>query len=244
MKKTIYILTVIALIFAFSSCKKGAEDPSISLLSRKARLTGKWEMTSGQWQTINYTDKKGGSLFSLGKKDANSYDTYIYDNNKLTIYSVIGDEKDTVIYDPFEFIMRFNRDHTFRILIYSKQVNNDYKDTYIEENWEIIKGNWFFLSKAGEYKNKERVYLEFRQDSTKVKYTYQNGDSDISIDVWNYSGTSMNYEYTMFFNYYYILDFLKLANKELKININYSIKDDNGKLEYSEQGTITFNKKK
>lgn len=53
MKKLIVI--ALAAIFAipmFNACKKGENDPTLSLKSRKARLTGEWELKSG---SITYT---------------------------------------------------------------------------------------------------------------------------------------------------------------------------------------------
>ena len=48
MKIKSYLLFIIILSgLFFSNCKKGPEDPTISLLTRKARLAGKWMMQSG-----------------------------------------------------------------------------------------------------------------------------------------------------------------------------------------------------
>lgn len=47
--KRVLALLLVALIAipAFQSCKKGENDPAISLKSRKARLVGEWELTEG-----------------------------------------------------------------------------------------------------------------------------------------------------------------------------------------------------
>ncbi len=46
-----FILIVIIMGFALPSCKKGENDPFLSLRSRKARITGEWKLSSG---TTNY----------------------------------------------------------------------------------------------------------------------------------------------------------------------------------------------
>ena len=46
MKKIIF-LNILALILIFTSCKKGENDPFITLRSREARLTGEWSIKSG-----------------------------------------------------------------------------------------------------------------------------------------------------------------------------------------------------
>jgi hypothetical protein len=48
MKRLILVLLVaIMAIPAFQSCKKGENDPTISLRSRKARLVGEWKLSEG-----------------------------------------------------------------------------------------------------------------------------------------------------------------------------------------------------
>lgn len=47
----IALLLVLAAAFVLPACKKGENDPFLSLLSRKARVVGEWELKSG---TITY----------------------------------------------------------------------------------------------------------------------------------------------------------------------------------------------
>ena len=48
MKKNLIVFLCFILIIPFiNSCKKGDEDPFISLRSRESRLKGKWKLTSG-----------------------------------------------------------------------------------------------------------------------------------------------------------------------------------------------------
>lgn len=50
MKSTFKLFTIMLAIFAITTegCKKGENDPLISLKSRKARATGSWKMTAGE----------------------------------------------------------------------------------------------------------------------------------------------------------------------------------------------------
>ncbi len=61
MTNKLFKFGLILLMFAavFTGCKKGEEDPSISLLSRSARLTGDWNLTTGDWTSTNYDAGKG-----------------------------------------------------------------------------------------------------------------------------------------------------------------------------------------
>ena len=71
MKKcTLFLLIIISLGFVFQSCKKGDNDPFLSLRSRMARITGVWELTSGtkyfteddSSNTVNYDGINAYSL--------------------------------------------------------------------------------------------------------------------------------------------------------------------------------------
>jgi len=58
--KKFYLLFAITLltVTAFESCKKGENDPALSLLSRKTRLVGNWELING---TVSIIYSDGGS---------------------------------------------------------------------------------------------------------------------------------------------------------------------------------------
>ncbi|HOH84694.1 MAG TPA: hypothetical protein PLI16_08800 [Bacteroidales bacterium] len=56
MKKNFFLLAIIVIATAaLPSCKKGENDPALSLLSRKARLVGDWVLTGGSVTTL-YSD--------------------------------------------------------------------------------------------------------------------------------------------------------------------------------------------
>lgn len=55
MKKTVmYTLALMVVMSTMQSCKKGDEDPGLSLRSRKARLTGEWVVSS--YESKQYED--------------------------------------------------------------------------------------------------------------------------------------------------------------------------------------------
>ncbi len=60
MKKVkISILMVLAVVLILPACKKGADDPFLSLKSRKARISGVWTLSSG-----TRTETQGGSTYT------------------------------------------------------------------------------------------------------------------------------------------------------------------------------------
>jgi hypothetical protein len=87
MKKLFLVLLVaIIAIPTFQSCKKGENDPTISLKSRKARLVGEWNLISG---TRTNTNSSGTSSISYNgttaiETNSGGTDTYVY-TEKVTI---------------------------------------------------------------------------------------------------------------------------------------------------------------
>jgi hypothetical protein len=128
-------LAIIFLISVFSSCKKGPDDPLVSLRSRKARLAGEWRLSSATVK-INYFDHVTFERYNLNYKMTGSrYDVMdTYGNTDKGAYVLsLNVEKDG------EFSMH-------EIIGLSNKMN------------EITgKGNWDFALKSEDTKKKEEV---------------------------------------------------------------------------------------
>jgi hypothetical protein len=75
MKKVLLVLLIAAFAMsAFVSCKKGANDPSVSLNSRNSRLIGDWKLT----------DVTGTSNWHSSTTDSNYTTTYKYNGTTYT----------------------------------------------------------------------------------------------------------------------------------------------------------------
>lgn len=94
LKKALLILIVVGM--ALPACKKGENDPGISLKSRKARLTGEWKLTEGS------TTQTSGSTTA----------TYAYNGSTCTVTS--GGFSST---DPYTEKIEFLKDGTFEYVI-------------------------------------------------------------------------------------------------------------------------------
>ncbi len=148
MKKSIILGLGIALIFGgITSCKKGENDPFVSLKSRKARVVGEWTVNSSEltrtWQESN---QQGGGT-----------ETYKYDGTTETVYiqnngsSISETNKYTLDYT-------FEKDGSY------KQVHTNTEDNSVT----TITGNWSFLgkSKEADLKNKEAIILTVSSTTT------------------------------------------------------------------------------
>ncbi len=95
-KSLILFFAVIIAIPALNSCKKGSEDPFLSLKTRKARLTGEWVLQSGT-ETTTY----GTSTYSATY--TNTTVTYTWGGNSTTY--------------AYSETVEFNKDNTFKTTI-------------------------------------------------------------------------------------------------------------------------------
>ena len=131
MRKTLSLLFV-AVLFAstFTSCKRGENDPAISLLSRTARLSGEWELSASSETTTSgsysSTETFNGTILTYSSNGSTSTSTY---TESLTIV----------------------KDGTYE----SSSTEIDSNGTEMS----TIKGSWSWIdgNKEDEYKNQERV---------------------------------------------------------------------------------------
>ncbi|MCF6367199.1 MAG: RHS repeat protein [Bacteroidales bacterium] len=157
--KTIKSIGLIFLILATSiiGCKKGENDPGLSLLSRKARLSGEWNLSSAEFE-FKKTDPDGTTVTSYSYDGANMTET-TDGEGKTYVYS----EKVTI-----------DKDGTFTIVI-EKEITYSQNQTGI--NKTTLEGYWYFIDgiKNTDIKNKERVEF-FIQKYTNI---HPSGDTEI-----------------------------------------------------------------
>jgi len=234
MKKTLTSVAIIAIIIitAFTGCKKGAEDPTISLLSRKARLTGTWVIKEGDWTTTDYNTKSNLPFTPYispelmahiyGKAHINTT-TYNFSGGKLTITN----DGDSYTEDYLDSVI-FNKDGSF-----IEYKNEHYIDgNYTYDYTSTTEGFWYFLpkNKQLEVKNKQRVMIELTKSDWSSTRDYS-GTSYTSHGTRTYDGTTGENN-TLF-------DFKELSNKEIIIELNSKVTKTDG--DYDETvGTVTY----
>jgi hypothetical protein len=136
MKKLIQTLALAAVVVvsgaSFTACKKGENDPGLSLKSRKGRLTGEWKLTKG-----TETNTSGGST-----------STKNFDGTSLTQTAGGGS-----ITGTFAYTLTIDKEGTYEYKM-SETIGGS-------TNIDTQKGRWSFLgkNKDGEIKNKEAIVL-------------------------------------------------------------------------------------
>jgi len=168
MKKIITFVMIGALSASlFESCKKGEDDPAISLRTRKARMTGEWTVSEYESSgSSSNTDINNGTT-----NTSSNSSTITYDGQN---YSDIGSSSYDGQTNPYErkgtgtFKYTFEKDGT-----YTEEQDFDFTEESTEQGslgstktttttsfTSIVTGTWNFLHGVGEdVKDKEMVSL-------------------------------------------------------------------------------------
>lgn len=164
--KYIAIATLAITAGLTTSCKKGENDPFLSLSSRKARLTGEWTVSSSYSKSTNTS----GVTISTNVNDFNgTTNTYTY---TLGSFSNTSFENKTI-----EFTI--NRDGSFTRVTTNTTDQEKFEDT----------GIWTFAgkNKTSDYKNKE-VVVFYTQKTVYTDLTDNSTSTDETTSV-NYGET-------------------------------------------------------
>ena len=146
MKKSISFIIIISLtIISFNSCKKGDNDPFLSVLTRTQRLSGNWKVIKEETKIeYNVTGLQDTSIVTNVIFDGTmAIATTVYKNSDTSVTV-----KDTSYYNEE---IKFDKSGS-----YSKSTKNN-----ISLALTTIEGNWIFLGKSDAYdlKNKEAILL-------------------------------------------------------------------------------------
>ncbi len=243
--KFFVIAMLVAFATSFTSCKKGPEDPTFSLSSRKARLTAKWNISAGHWVNYNYDSDKAHNPFIpyVSKEELSHFfntkgdlDSVVYDyNNGVLTVTSDGDSYTKTYSESFEFF----KDGTFEYTNYSKSEDNNDWGNYTYEHTSKTNGYWYFLpaNKELEIKNKQRLFLEVTKSQYQSKQTYSYyGD----IETYTYGDTTI-YEGSQ--NYGYTVTLNELSKDELKVLYDNKMIDEDG--DYDQiKGYVTYTREK
>lgn len=131
-----------------SSCKKGENDPFLSVKSRKSRVVGEWTVTAGEGKDVNDTGSSSTTT------------TWTYDGAVET--SITGSSSTTTnVTRTYSFV----KDGSFTMV--ETETGTILSTPYTDETTSV--GTWNFTGRVGEEKNKEAILLTIT--STSNKYT-------------------------------------------------------------------------
>jgi len=229
--KRISFLALAALFFAptFQSCKKGEEDPGLSLRSRTARLAGEWTVTEMN-ETV--TGESSNSSSGGSSNASTEIEDITFDGTMLTTYGtytntnsgVTNTYKDTMVFQDVSFMYTIEKDGTFEKneTMKASEVNTYSWGTVTNshEMVESITGSWDFNSGVGEEGSKERVYFFYnsgtRTTTQTQTVTYTDGsptETDVDTEVFTYAYSNVPEDTWLL---------TKLANKEIIVDLSSS----------------------
>lgn len=145
------ILLLLFFVFPFSSCmKKGEEDPFFSLRSRKARLTGEWEVTKyyvdGE-DILNYSSTNQGIDYYCGAYTKTTNETL-----NITYEFEEDGDFDMTVSDIYSYSYDYNTGS------YCNDVTNNSSDS------ELLSGEWEFEDKKSKLELKYKTgYLTIQE---------------------------------------------------------------------------------
>ncbi len=133
-KKTIFLLSTAGLLIVNNSCRKGEDDPALTLLTRKTRVSGNWKLQQGR--------------LILGIKDSTQ-------NAQSYRFTFKSDSYDlSKVYNGANF-----NGPSELTLSFSKKGKFSFKQTIDNDTFEAS-GTWDFQGKGAGYKNKERMIIK------------------------------------------------------------------------------------
>ncbi len=186
MKKLTNVLALLSigvlLAPALESCKKGEEDPGLSLRSRKGRVAGEWNVSSYD-ETTTYTQNSSSFIGpSTTSSSSNGTLKVTFDGEKFTTENITnnssGGSSSIKIVAPGEFKYSFKKDGTFTLTqtkTYEeteKEETNTYAlETVTKNDVNVtIKGTWnFVLGVNNDIKNKQFIVFTFLEEENKTK---------------------------------------------------------------------------
>lgn len=150
------ILAALIISVAYVGCKKGEDDPFLSLRSRKARVAGEWKLSKLEGKS---SDTFSGVTTSC---------TESFDGSNYT--QTCGSGSPDIATGTWTFT--FERDGTFKEHL---EITEDG-----DKNVEDYEGTWTFLCGIGDKKNKEQIALTY----TRISSEYTPSGGTFSSTLW------------------------------------------------------------
>jgi hypothetical protein len=220
-RSTILLVLLSTIIFPlFTGCfGVGEDDPFISLRTRKARLTGKWDITSyykNVKQIVDTSDQKR----IITDVQTPDYDQEIYILGTDSVQEIEG--------EVLEGEMNFDKNGYFTYVFEYEVVESETDEETFETTTETrtvkreMDGTWNFLHNVDDYKKKERLSLVVLNETNSIKTTVvveseeEIGEADFTVSrdftIMNYANGEMSYIWE--------LNMLKYSEVHMYQNIN------------------------
>ncbi len=189
-KLTKAVLAILVVASSITACKKGDDDPGMSLSSRKARLAGEWKVDSYE---LTATDIETNNGVNTVTTETNVNSTKISGATITTNSSVTSTEAGFTSYTQSEtgtvseFTYTIEKDGTWKSKMVTKITSStvtgggaSFTDAENRTTTVEAEGTWQFLgkNKGAELKNKEAVLFSTAKRTTTTVDISTGGSSD------------------------------------------------------------------
>jgi hypothetical protein len=174
MKKSlsIFVIALVAIV-TFDSCKKGTNDPFLSLRSRKARVAGEWKLTS----------------YSATKTSGSTVTKENFDGSTLTVTT--GSSQPTVATLTSEYTFEKDGKVTKSEVKSTTQTWGSTTMTIVQTS--SATGTWAFAGGVGDVKKKSQLIIHWTSMTT-TTVTTPPGSSTVNSNVSSGTGVDEIYD--------------------------------------------------
>jgi hypothetical protein len=218
-KATYYLILGLVI---FSSCKKGDEDPALTLATRTSRICGEWKLSNIQTEAVYNRDEEGEVSVRLNG-----------DGNQINELQVWGKDSTWITSTINSYTITINRDGTWSKTIDVNVIDklriygafSTITSTFRQET--ISSGTWAFVHKTNDqYKNKERV--QFTENEYNIQYyegtvSYDDDKNDNPPTIESMPGSGTKYT-TENVGGGTVYDLVMLKSKQMKWKIAFESK--------------------
>lgn len=234
---------IIVLPLLTTSCfKKGEDDPFFSIYTRKARVTGKWDITNMQ-SVIKTTYGNDVQIKTTTTIDGLEWERYIEILNTDSTRTIKGEvvENRNFVYFDKEGIYKQTYEYQYTI---EEPIGEDGGMLMTQcRIFEELSGTWNFLGNIDDYKNKERlaIVVEEKKQITQI-LTMETSEDSEEIPSWSLDSTYSTATKYANGQYSTIWELDMLKNKEIHtrqdVNYFYQIIIQGAGYPYYEVGTV------
>lgn len=151
-------MIIILPIFTTSCFKKGSEDPFFSIYTRKARVTGEWQINYLKWDIKSNDEINELQTTTIANGTDWNRDIQIVGTDSVRkLKGKVLEGRNTIIfYNDGRFIQTWEYEYDENI------PNPDNEDVVITNTTKVLEsmeGTWNFLHNIDDYKTKERIAL-------------------------------------------------------------------------------------
>jgi len=159
---------MVLVLLPLTACKKGDNDPFLSLRSRKNRVCGKWKLSKGKLMT-SVTDNN---------VQTSSSRTAVYEEFQVTYTQMPGN---TTWKNNRSEILTFDEDGSFTQTIIETPVGSLSTQTQVEGRWAFYGRN-----DKEELKNQEALSISVTSNTqtTGSTSTYYTDEAPITASIW------------------------------------------------------------